>query len=319
MAHAYIICGPDGVGKSAFAWEMMKAILCRKPRKNGEACGLCPSCRKLKSGNHPEVAVIERESGRQSILVEQVEALREEWFCLQPVEGDRKICLVCEADRMNDEVANRLLKILEEPSGETVFLLTTSRPEALLETILSRCQTVRLRSVSEKEIVDHLLETRSDLSREQAEMAAKLAEGSPGRAMELLDGDLLERTRWALGLISELTSENMVQVMAELKEYSARRGREKLEHSRQRLALVLEALLLNWKDQLIAAEIGEPANGRDFTANGRPLAAWQLERLIDIVFEAERRLLANVNLSLLLQTMLTKMAKILDAGAPTKS
>jgi len=205
MAHAYIVCGPEGVGKGAFAAEMAKAILCREPARDRQACGQCRSCLKVASGNHPEVAGLAPQPGRREIVVDQVEALREEWFALRPVEGDRKVCIVREADRMNDEVANRLLKTLEEPSGSTVFLLTTSRPEALLETIRSRCQVVRLRGVSEQEIVEHLMERQAAPSADEARLAARLAEGSPGRAAELLQGDLLERVRWAVGLVCGLS------------------------------------------------------------------------------------------------------------------
>lgn len=309
MAHAYIVCGPRGVGKSAFAHEMAKAILCRTPAPTAEACGHCNSCLKCDHDTHPELATLERLAGRQNILVEQVEALREEWFSLRPVESDRKVCLVLEADRMNEEVANRLLKILEEPSGDTVFILTTARLEALLETIVSRCQILRLRQVPEDEIAEALRRRHPTAPASAIRLAARLSGGSPGRAEELLDEDVLQRAQWAVTLVNSVRPDSVAQVMGELMGYVGRKGRERLEDARQRLTVIMESLVLHWKDILMGLALGEPPGARGVVPEHAQRPAWQVEAFLDAALEAETRLLANVNLTALVQAMLARMAR----------
>jgi DNA polymerase-3 subunit delta' len=187
MAHAYLFSGPRGAGKFSLAREFAKALLCESPI-NGDSCEKCASCRKIESGNHPDFTFA---GGRDDPAI-KIEAMRElmRLSAFQPFEAQRKICVIPDAERMTDEAQNAFLKTLEEPPGKTIFLLTSSGSGDLLETIISRCQKVRLSKIGEEQIINYLIAARG-AARENAATAAALSGGSIGRALGMLDGETL--------------------------------------------------------------------------------------------------------------------------------
>lgn len=157
LAHAWLIHGLAGIGKRSFALAAAAALLCEQPQGHG-ACGVCQACKWLTSGNHPDfrrirpeaLALEEGEEAEESagqtrktpsreIRVEQIRTLSG-WFNTATHRGGWRVAVIYPAQAMNHITANALLKVLEEPPPQTVFLLTTDAPDLLLPTIVSRCR-----------------------------------------------------------------------------------------------------------------------------------------------------------------------------------
>jgi DNA polymerase III subunit delta' len=197
VPNAVLFAGEEGIGKKHFALELAKSFVCLNP-KNGEACDNCRNCHRTDKieipkpdkkeeyervffTEHPDIGFVVPFKTR--ILVDSIRAIEKE-ANFRPFEATARFFIIDDADKMNDAAANALLKTLEEPPNSSYIFLITSRPAVLLPTILSRCQIVRFAPVAEKEIEKYLLETKQ-FSPDDAEIAAKLANGSLGRALEI--------------------------------------------------------------------------------------------------------------------------------------
>lgn len=180
IVHALLFVGPHGSGKRTMARLFAQAMVCASPHK---PCGVCPACKQFLAGSHPDVKVVRPE--KKSIGVEEIRALIDA-LSLRPYEGDKHIAMIEQADKMTASAQNALLKTLENPPGEVMFFLITDAPGALLDTILSRCQTVRLGDIG-VELCAKVLEGRG-VEPQRAALLAGLAQGSVGRALEI-DGD----------------------------------------------------------------------------------------------------------------------------------
>ena len=137
LSHAYIFTGQDGVGKTLLAKEFSKAISCTENKD--DSCNLCHNCIRIEKNNHPDIYWIDIEEKAKFIKIENIRNLQHS-VRLSPVESDYKIFIIKEADRMNEEASNCLLKTLEEPSGDTILILVSDAPARLLPTIRSRCR-----------------------------------------------------------------------------------------------------------------------------------------------------------------------------------
>jgi DNA polymerase-3 subunit delta' len=180
--HAYLFAGPEGSGKQLAARAFVAALLCRRG-----GCGECRDCRLALDDRHPNVAVVEPEGRDIRVGQGPDDYGTARWLVarasLTPVEGGRKVFRLEEADRMTEEAADVLLKAVEEPPGDTVFLLSSARPHELPETILSRCQTVSFRPLAEDFVVETLVGEGVDERR--ARLTARLAGGNLGRARRM--------------------------------------------------------------------------------------------------------------------------------------
>ncbi|MEY8402158.1 DNA polymerase III subunit delta [Oscillospiraceae bacterium 44-34] len=164
LSHAYIISGPAGSGRHALARRLAAAMLCTG---GGERpCGTCPACLKTEKGIHPDFSVTAGPEAGKPITVDQVRALRSDAY-IRPNEGERKVYLLEEADRMNPSAQNAMLKLLEEGPAYAAFLLIAGNAGGLLQTVRSRCEELALTPVEGEE--------RPALDPEQLEQAERLA------------------------------------------------------------------------------------------------------------------------------------------------
>ena len=205
------------MGKKTAAAALAQVLLCQQPPAADRACGKCKSCRWLATqknflSGHPDLLPLLKNPGQENekpvgdqesyIPLDAVQAVCEKLH-RSPSQSSRRVIVMPEAHRMcagQAEAANAFLKTLEEPPPRSVVILTSSRPEALLETILSRVQSVRFRRLATKDILQGL--THSRKPPDERELAAALSDGSLGRAKELLDGDL---GRWRASVMTMLT------------------------------------------------------------------------------------------------------------------
>ena len=180
IVHALLFVGPHGSGKRTVARLLAQSMVCSTAEK---PCGECPACKRFLAGSHPDVKVLRPE--KKSIGVEEIRGLIDA-LSLRPYEGGRHIVLIEQADKMTPSAQNALLKTLESPPGEVMFFLITDAPGALLDTIVSRCLTVRFGDVS-PELCAQALAARG-IEPTRAALLAGMAQGSVGRALEI-DGD----------------------------------------------------------------------------------------------------------------------------------
>jgi DNA polymerase-3 subunit delta' len=204
LAHAYLIAGPTHSGKGTLALDLARAVNCTADAAQ-RPCGECRQCTRIASGKHADVVTlaVEEAEGRKQIRVEQVhEALH--MASLQPFEGGWRVFIIDGAEALNDQSANALLKVLEEPPPQVLWLLLTVDEEQAPQTIRSRCQRLALRPLSPERIAA-FLEQRWKADREQAALLGRLANGALGWAVKALqDPSALEARARTLDRIAAL-------------------------------------------------------------------------------------------------------------------
>ncbi len=190
-AHAYLLHGPQGIGKRALAERFMAFLLCQSP-VSGQPCGRCKACLLLAAGTHPDNFILEPEEADKAIRVDQVRQLVE--FVVQTAQlGGRKVLLLEPAEAMNLNAANALLKSLEEPSGNTVMLLISHLPSRLLPTVKSRCVQQACPVPSQAQSLAWLDEALPDVTAAIHSDLLALAGGSPLSAQRLHAQGVLEQ------------------------------------------------------------------------------------------------------------------------------
>ncbi len=196
MPHALLLRGRAGIGKHVFAVNLSRAMLCQQPDAQHEACGKCPSCLWLTEGNHPDFRLISPEDAenteetpkkktakKSQISVAQIRQLVD-YLSLSSHQVDRpRIILISPAETLNTASANALLKMLEEPPANTLFLLVTSQPQRLLATIVSRCQAIDMPLPSRADALAWLKQQGV----KDAENALDYAGGAPLLALQVAE------------------------------------------------------------------------------------------------------------------------------------
>lgn len=177
LGHAYLFSGPAGFGKRTLATLLCRALLCQKPGPDG-ACGECSACHKFDSGNHADYHVFQPDGLYFKIdLVRQI--IHE--ASLKPLESNWKTFVLESVDLMRDEAANALLKVLEEPPGQTILFLIAESVESLLPTVRSRCQSFAFQPLRQADIVSCLVAS-GEFDQAEAENRARYSKGSIGHA-----------------------------------------------------------------------------------------------------------------------------------------
>ena len=181
VANAYLLAGPEGVGKRRLALEMAKALNCAEG--GIEPCERCSTCAQIQRGTHPDVHVMSPGGASDQIKIDEVRHLIGR-LALRPFNARVQVALLDGAERLTEEAANSLLKALEEPSARARFLLTTSQPSHCLPTIVSRCQLIRCEPLPH-EVVARILVEGHGCDPAVAGAVARLAQGSAAAAVAL--------------------------------------------------------------------------------------------------------------------------------------
>jgi DNA polymerase-3 subunit delta' len=206
LSHAYLFLGPEGVGKATTARALAAALNCTQPDEDGDACGTCPSCRRLAASTHPDFLVISPEESKAQISIEHIRELRR-LTGYPPLGGGWRVVLIKPAEALsalNDAAANALLKTLEEPPPRHLLVLTARGEADLLPTIVSRCHKLAFAPLPAALIIREL-ESRRGLSRSQAVLVAALSGGSLGRALTLDPAELVQQRDQVLSELDHLT------------------------------------------------------------------------------------------------------------------
>ena len=251
LAHAYLFGGPAQAGKRTLALAFARALLCQERQTQAglvEPCGRCLHCRRILSGNHPDVRLVEPDEERQAISIEQAREIQAE-AALRPYMAAWKLFIVRHIDRLrgapsHEAAANCLLKTLEEPPEHTMFVLTADDPAAVLPTVRSRCQPVTLRPVPPQLIEEALLARQVLPAR--AALLARLAAGRPGWALAAAENPaILDEREQELARIAELVTASRLERL----EQAGQLGKDAATARR-----ALERWLSWWRDALLTAQ-----------------------------------------------------------------
>jgi len=318
LGHAYLLTGPEGVGKALFAQGLAQRLLCRA--KTAEPpCGACADCRMAGANNHPDLLLIEVVEGKQDISIKQVQEALLPFLTLRPMQGERRIVIVREAERLNDESGNALLKVLEEPPSFGMLLLTCSRPHALLSTIRSRCQEVRFERLAPEHVAS-ILAKRPDLDPAVAAQAARFSGGSAGRAVAMIENGSLTKYGTTIATVTCLPETDPFALADDLAEWTRAKGKEsdsgKAEAGREALRDYLRLLSCAYRDVLLRRLGAPPQTLCQEDAAGAWAALAQripVERAIRIeeaIWEARRRIDANAGPAFVMQDLFDRVAML---------
>lgn len=308
LASTYLFVGPDGIGKRTLALKLAKALLCRGTGAASlDPCGVCESCLLADARNHPDLHVVQRIAGKKFLLLEQFIGDRDHrhrtGMCheisLRPMVGRRRVAIIDDADWLNQESANSLLKLLEEPPPATVIILIGTSRSRQLPTIQSRAQLVRFDSLPHDTVRDLVLAEGLAADQGAAADLATRSGGSLARARDLANpllGQACNRivAAWQSGDfdVLRLVRDTDEVILAAGKEADARRAR-----FRQILSLVGDAI----RETLHNGDAQHADADRTLSA-------------LDRCLEAEEQLDRNANQGTLLESWLDDLASLANRG-----
>jgi DNA polymerase III subunit delta' len=301
VPHAMLFTGEKGIGKKTTAINFAMACNCKNPVPGDfSPCGACPPCRKIISGNHPDIHYV-KPSGSY-IKIEQIRTLCGS-LALKPHEASLRFVLLSDVHLMNAEAGNALLKILEEPPEKTIFILTAPQTADILPTIVSRCRQIRFNPIHEDQLETHLVQKRG-LPPEKAMIIASLSGGSMGRALSMEENEKIVLHRnWIvkqMGLIFSKTTGNDL--------YFA----EALARDKETLFLGLEIMKSWFHDLAISKYQPERVINRDLKTKFKTLSdSIGMDRLIEktnAVWQAERAIKANANPRLAIEALVIRLS-----------
>lgn len=306
VRHAYLLSGPEHIGKGLLARRLAQTLLCTGGPDPALApenpCQTCLACRKVLHNNHPDLHYITRPPDKQFILIEQVRALQSD-SARRTLEGRRNIFIIEGMHEMNIQAANCLLKTLEEPEPDVLLVLTAPDPGLLLPTILSRVQQIPMHLLTTSQIRQALQE-RWQVPDEDAALISALAAGRMGWAVQAVEDEDLLRERQ-----SHLETLTRVPTLSVVQRFDIA---QKLSAEGDKIKGMLELWLLWWRDLIFAAN-----NCPDLVVNVdmRPLLQKQAAkigpvestRVIRAILRTLTSLDQNVNTRMALEVLMLDM------------
>jgi DNA polymerase III subunit delta' len=318
MPHAYLFTGIPGVGKKSTAQALAMALNCVSPG-DGDACGSCPSCRKIVGGNEPDFQVIRPDGNK--IGIDQIRELNR-GLSFAPLSARLRVIVICRSEAMTPEAANAFLKTLEEPPPDNIFILTATEPLDLLPTVVSRCQRISFQPLSTAAVAG-LISEKEGLSGGDADIIAGLSGGSLGRALAMAESDFLEnREKW-LARIAKLPSFSRAKALGaaftwaeDLRTSDARSGPGKILG----LAAVLD-IWKSWYRDLLVSKAEDRENAfmnRDFSQNLKKISKRftikSLARSFHLIDRAQMELMENRNSALVLEHLVSRLRGLVDSS-----
>lgn len=289
LSSSYLFTGPEGVGKQKTARVFVKLLVCERPHE-AQPCGLCGSCRRVEAASHPDVQWVAPDG--QFIKIDAVrEACRR--LSLKSFESGRKALVVTEAESLNEESSNALLKTLEEPTPQTVIILLARALSSVLPTIVSRCQRLFFAPLDEGTIFSILCERQ--LVKEEALYLSRVCEGSLGAALRCHESGLFGRKN---DIVSSFLSRDLP-----LDEIAKQMGNDKTEKG-ERWEESLSVLSWWFRDMFLAKmlpgcrQLVNCDREADIGRLSRMVSCAEIERRLAVLAETKAQRERNLNFRL---------------------
>lgn len=298
VSHAYILNGPDLSGKMMIAEAFARALLCEKQDPDG--CGECRSCRQSDDRNNPDIIYVKHDKPN-TISVDDIRTQLNNDIVIKPYSNQYKIYIVDEAEKMNQQAQNALLKTIEEPPAYAVIMLLTTNADSFLQTIRSRCITLNLKSVKNNVIKSYLM-TEKKIPDYQADVCAAFAQGVVGKAIKLASSDdFNELKESALSLIKRLDDIDLYEMGEAIKQISDYKLQVQDYFD----------LITVWYRDVLYMKATNDVNGLifkdevyDIKKQASKHSYHGIETIIEALDKAKLRINANVNFDLVIELLL---------------
>lgn len=301
VSHAYILNGPDQSGKMMLAEAFAMALQCEK--KGVEGCMSCHSCKQAVSHNQPDIIYLQHEKPN-TISVKDIRSQINQDIAIRPYASPYKIYIINEAEKMNHQAQNALLKTIEEPPSYGIIILLTTNADSFLPTILSRCIRLNLKPVANEKIRDFLMK-RYQIPDYQADISVAFAQGNVGKAIQLASSDNFKELKDAA-----------VQLMKRIKDievYEMGEAVRQISNFKLTINDYFDIMMVWYRDVLMykatmdinslifreqVYEIKNQASKSSYHG---------IQKILDALEKAKIRLNANVNFELVIELLLLTM------------
>lgn len=298
VSHAYILNGAGQSGKMMLAEAFAAALQCEKKGKN--PCGTCRSCKQAEGRNQPDIIYVTHEKPN-TLGVDDIRRQVNDDIVLKPYSSRYKVYIIDEAEKMNAQAQNALLKTIEEPPAYAVIILLTTNADGFLPTILSRCVRLDLKAVSDEKI-QAFLKREKNLPDDQADICVAFAQGNVGKAIRLAESEDFNKIKnSALNLVKRIDDVDLYELMQAVKQVS----NYKLE-----ITDYFDFMMIWYRDVLLYKATAD-ANRlifRDEIYNikkGASHSSYEgIEQILEALEKAKARLRANVNFELVIELLL---------------
>lgn len=310
VRHAYLFCGPPGIGRRTLALRLAQALNCERPITAGDPCLTCRTCKQIEAMQHPDLTIIQAKDNDELpkeggiLKVDQIREIQRT-LNLKPYQSPYRVAVFLRFQEANDNASNALLKTLEEAPTHAILILTADNPEQLLPTIVSRCEILRLRPLPIEAVVADLLERGMD--EDNARLLAHISGGRPGFARRMMDdAAVLEKREERLNDLQMLLPAPRVEKFS----YA-----DKLAKDKDAMRQTILIWLSYWRDVLLRVAGAEtPLVNVDrnmeieFLAGRLELSA--ARRVVGEMESALEKMDRNVNSRLLAEVLLLDLPKV---------
>lgn len=298
VSHAYILDGPDMSGKKMIADAFSMTLECEK--KGTEPCMECHSCKQALGKNQPDIIYLQHEKPN-TISVDDIRSQINNDIGVKPYSSPYKVYIVDEAEKMNVQAQNALLKTIEEPPAYAVILLLTNNAEIFLPTILSRCVRVSLKAVPDEKIKAYLMENY-EVPDYKADVCVAFAQGNVGKAIELAESeDFNEIKNSALQLIKRLDDIELYEMTEAVKQIS---------NYKLQINDYFDLIMIWYRDVLLykaTADVNKlifKEEVYEIKKEASRSSYGGIENILEALEKAKIRLNANVNFDLVIELLL---------------
>lgn len=305
ISQAYMLIGEPGMGKKTIAESFAESILCEE-RKPGEYehCGKCRSCHQVETGNHPDCIFVTHE--KPNLI--SVDEIREQLVSdveIKPYQGSKKVYIVPDAEMMNEQAQNALLKTLEEPPEYAVIILLVANADLMLPTLLSRSIKLPLAPLPDQVIEEKLIKDYN-IQKYRTSSIVKFARGNLGRAIEMSENDDF--------IEDKNTASDIMKKVVKTESYQWKDWIDELSKDKTRLPFFL-GLFMDWYRDILMAKSGAGRERLMFadeesviTEEAGEYDYEGLKYCIEAIEDAQAKVRANVKLSLVLENLFNTLS-----------
>ena len=298
VGHAYIISGDAGSGKKALAYAFADTLECEAG--GTEPCGNCQSCLQISTGNYPDIITVTHEKPNL-ISVDEVREQLVNRVDVKPYKGKYKIYVIPDAELLNVQAQNAILKTIEEPPAYAVILLLTTNLDKLLETVQSRCLKLQTKPIRERDVLAYLMNVMG-LTKEKAYFCLDFAQGNLGKAIKLAGNEeyaeIVDSVVNVLTHIGDMDVETLGKAVKDIEQF------------KMSMNDYMDLMMMWYRDAMmikITGNVDKILFKNEFSTlkkQAGKLTFKSIEDKIDAIAKAEQRLLANANFEVTIELLL---------------